>query len=622
MLRARIPGRFAHEGTDVAVGDWIALSGDSVDSVLPRRSAIVRNAAGRATRVQTLVANVDVAFVVSSLGPELEPRRIERYLVTIWESGASPEIVLTKADRVDDRSAYLEEVEAVANGAPVHLVSARTGEGCDELRARIAPGVTAVLLGSSGVGKSTLVNRFVGSERMARARRARTTTRAGTRRRIARLILLPGGGIVIDTPGLRELQLAETAAGLDASVRRCRGARRDLPLQRLLAQRRARLRRPRRGRGRVARRPSGSKAGASSSASCIRLRSARTTCCARRRPAAGSSSAARRERARGLAEAGRRRRGGAESPGSTMTKVLAATVAAGLGFTLALVPPATVSRPTTTTSQVAPRSRGSRLPCAHGGSTTVPSTRSTAPARGPLSARSSSARGCLSTASPAVRRARRSGLSGRPLRRAAGAAAGLRSAGTCRCCSSRLTRGGRLPLAGRRLLRPGDGDGAPALAAGPGLVADGVAGPETLAGLGDSAVPSVATPRATPKPPATDVHGEAGRLADGHRRPLRHDAAGDRASQRARSISGAADRDEADAADRGGGLDARDDRRLCIRGARPRRQLGRTLRRRPGARARARLDGVGLPDEPHLRRGGVGRDADHPVGLELRRGRR
>jgi ribosome biogenesis GTPase len=217
LLRVRIPGRFAHEGTDVAVGDWIALAGDSVDAVLPRRSAIVRNAAGRATRIQTLVANVDVAFVVSSLGPEFEARRIERYLVTIWESGASPEIVLTKADRVDDRSGYLAEIDATAIGVPVHVVSARTGEGCDELRARIAPGVTAVLLGSSGVGKSTLVNRFVGSERMdtGETREDDDEGRHTTTHR--ELILLPGGGIVIDTPGLRELQLAENAAGFDTA---------------------------------------------------------------------------------------------------------------------------------------------------------------------------------------------------------------------------------------------------------------------------------------------------------------------------------------------------------------------------------------------------------------------
>jgi len=100
--RAHLPGRLLHEGADVATGDWVGLAGAQIRSVLPRRSAIVRNAAGRATLAQTLAANVDLAFVVSSLGPDLEPRRIERYLVTIWESGAVPEIVLTKADRLDD----------------------------------------------------------------------------------------------------------------------------------------------------------------------------------------------------------------------------------------------------------------------------------------------------------------------------------------------------------------------------------------------------------------------------------------------------------------------------------------------------------------------------------------
>jgi ribosome biogenesis GTPase len=217
LVRLRVPGRFAHEGTDVAVGDWVALAGGVLDSVLPRRSAIVRNAAGRATRVQTLVANVDLAFVVSSLGPELEVRRIERYLVTIWESGASPEIVLTKADRFEDRSSYVAEVEAAAPGVPVHVVSPKFGEGCDELRSRIGPGTTAVLLGSSGVGKSTLVNRFAGSERMA-TRETRADDDEGRHTTTHReLILLPGGGVVIDTPGLRELQLADSAAGFDAA---------------------------------------------------------------------------------------------------------------------------------------------------------------------------------------------------------------------------------------------------------------------------------------------------------------------------------------------------------------------------------------------------------------------
>src|SRR2546430_4319056 len=139
-LRSRLPGRLMHEGLDVAVGDWVGLSDGLIRVVLPRRSAVVRNSASdqhRRTEGQTLAANVDVAFIVSSLGPDLEPRRIERYLVTIWESGASPEIVLTKADRLDDPSPLAAEVEAVAVGDPVHAASGRTGERCDALLTRL-----------------------------------------------------------------------------------------------------------------------------------------------------------------------------------------------------------------------------------------------------------------------------------------------------------------------------------------------------------------------------------------------------------------------------------------------------------------------------------------------------
>src|SRR5207244_4314622 len=162
VVRTRLPGRLVHESLDVAVGDWVGLGDGLIRTVLPRRSALVRNAAGRAVVAQTLAANIDVAFIVTSLGPEFEPRRIERYLVTIWESGAVPEVVLTKADRLEDPWPYVAEVEAVAVGVPVHVVSAVSGQGCDALRARMGPGTTAVLLGSSGVGKSTLVNRFAG----------------------------------------------------------------------------------------------------------------------------------------------------------------------------------------------------------------------------------------------------------------------------------------------------------------------------------------------------------------------------------------------------------------------------------------------------------------------------
>jgi ribosome biogenesis GTPase len=220
-VRSRLPGRLMHDGLEVAVGDWVGLSDGLVREVVPRRSAIVRNVASdsqRRTGGQILAANVDVAFVVSSIGPDLEPRRIERYLVTIWESGATPEIVLTKADRLDDPWPLVAEVEAVALGVPVHVVSALTGDGCDALRSRIAAGSTSVLLGSSGVGKSSLVNRWLGEELML-TRETREDDDEGRHTTTHRqLLVLPGGGLVIDTPGLRELQLWDVgAAALDTT---------------------------------------------------------------------------------------------------------------------------------------------------------------------------------------------------------------------------------------------------------------------------------------------------------------------------------------------------------------------------------------------------------------------
>ena len=213
-VRTRLPGRLVHEQLDVAVGDWVGLGDGLIREVLPRRSAIVRQAAGRTSESQTLAANVDVAFVVTSLGPDLEPRRIERYLVTIWESGAVPEIVLTKADRLDDPWDQAAEVEGVALGVPVHVVSAISGLGVDTLRARLQPGATAVLLGSSGVGKSTLVNLWVGHELMA-VKETRADDDEGRHTTTHRqLIQLPGGGMIIDTPGIRELQLWDSG-GID-----------------------------------------------------------------------------------------------------------------------------------------------------------------------------------------------------------------------------------------------------------------------------------------------------------------------------------------------------------------------------------------------------------------------
>jgi len=227
IVRTRLPGRLVHESVEVAVGDWVGLGEGLVRFVLPRRSAIVRKAAELTSEPQTLATNVDLAFIVSSLGPDLDPRRIERYLVTISESGASPEIVLTKADRFDDPWEMVASVEAVAIGVPVHVVSAVSGYGLDALRARLSAGETAVLIGSSGVGKSTLVNRWVGRELMA-TKETRVDDDEGRHTTTHReLIVLPGGGVVIDTPGIRELQLwgggVEGAfADVEEYVRRCR----------------------------------------------------------------------------------------------------------------------------------------------------------------------------------------------------------------------------------------------------------------------------------------------------------------------------------------------------------------------------------------------------------------
>jgi ribosome biogenesis GTPase / thiamine phosphate phosphatase len=221
-VRSSLPGKLLRGaldgGIDVGVGDWVGVSDGLIRSVLPRRSAIVRNAAGLSTTAQTLAANVDVAFVLSSLGPDLEPRRIERYLVTIWESGAIPEIVLTKADRMEDPWELVAEVEAVALGVRVHVVSAVTGQGCDALRARIQPGETAVLLGSSGVGKSTLVNRWLGEDVMATSSTREDDDEGRHTTTVRQLLLLPGGGLVLDSPGIRELQLWDVGEGaLDAT---------------------------------------------------------------------------------------------------------------------------------------------------------------------------------------------------------------------------------------------------------------------------------------------------------------------------------------------------------------------------------------------------------------------
>lgn len=230
-LRAALAGRLVREQTFAAVGDWVAVAPreGTIHGVLPRRTAFSRKEAWVRPAEQIVAANVDTVLLVTALGRDLNPRRLERYLVAGWESGAAPAIVLTKTD-LDPEGvpAALAEAEAVAFGVPVHPVSAVTGEGMEELGGYLGPGRTVALLGSSGVGKSTLVNRLFGRELLATAEvRADERGRHATTRR--ELVPVPGGGLLLDTPGMRELQLWEPEGGLDggfpdvaALAERCR----------------------------------------------------------------------------------------------------------------------------------------------------------------------------------------------------------------------------------------------------------------------------------------------------------------------------------------------------------------------------------------------------------------
>lgn len=226
-LSATLAGKFAREAEEggyPVAGDWVAAAARAgedaaiIRHVLPRKGVFVRRAAGPgAARMQVVAANVDVALLVASLNGDLNLRRIERYLAAAHESGAEPVIVLTKADMCDDVLGRKAEVESVALGAAVHAVSAVSGEGLDALKARLLPGHTAVLVGSSGAGKSTLVNAFAGEALMQTrdisvdGQRGRHTT---THRE---LVLLPGGALILDTPGMRELGLWDAGAGVTAA---------------------------------------------------------------------------------------------------------------------------------------------------------------------------------------------------------------------------------------------------------------------------------------------------------------------------------------------------------------------------------------------------------------------
>ena len=210
--RAAVGRHLRHDGATMpAVGDWVSvLKSEPVGAILgvvERRTVFARKAPGTETRVQVLAANVDVAFVVAA-ATDVNVRRIERYLTVAWQSGAVPIVLLTKADIAESPDELRAELEAVAIGTPVIVTSAVTGDGIDEILRELQPARTGVLLGPSGAGKSTLINRIVGSDLM----RTRLIHRSGEGRHMTshrQLVQLPQGGMIIDTPGLREAQLWE-----------------------------------------------------------------------------------------------------------------------------------------------------------------------------------------------------------------------------------------------------------------------------------------------------------------------------------------------------------------------------------------------------------------------------
>lgn len=222
-LRASLGGRMLCAVADdpvrlPCVGDWVVVrtwpdSRITLEAVLPRRTAVVRNSAARNSLGQVLAANLDIAAVVEPVDPSPDSGRVERLLALAHESGAAPLLILTKCDLAPDPRAVAEQVAEAAPGVPVHAVSAATGAGMTALRQRIGQG-TVALLGPSGSGKSTLVNALAGATVMAtRSPRADRKGRHTTTYRA--LIPLPGGGALLDTPGLRAVGLFDAGSGLD-----------------------------------------------------------------------------------------------------------------------------------------------------------------------------------------------------------------------------------------------------------------------------------------------------------------------------------------------------------------------------------------------------------------------
>jgi ribosome biogenesis GTPase len=224
---AVLTGRMKHQAASradlPAVGDWVVVRrrpGETrvaIVAVLARRSRFSRRMAGQVTNEQVVAANVDVVFIVMALDDDFSLRRLERYLLMARESGASPVVLLTKPDLADDRRAREAAAAAVAGDIRVHTLNPKANDGLEQVAQYVPPGRTAALLGSSGVGKSTIINRLVGTD-VRKTREVRAADSKGRHTTTHReLVVLPNGGLIIDTPGMRELQLWDASDGMRGS---------------------------------------------------------------------------------------------------------------------------------------------------------------------------------------------------------------------------------------------------------------------------------------------------------------------------------------------------------------------------------------------------------------------
>ncbi len=218
--KAELSGRFRNEGKAFpAVGDWVALRDTKpmlVEAVLPRTSRIARNEAGTGTGEQVIGANIDTAFLVMGADKPFNANAIERYLTMLWESGAQPVLLFTKSDACEGIDETISAAESAAVGVPIHAISSTEGTGLGALDAYLMPGQTICLLGASGAGKSTLLNKLAGEE-IAATQEVRAADGKGRHTTTTRqLHKLPSGALVVDTPGMRELQLWDATGIEDA----------------------------------------------------------------------------------------------------------------------------------------------------------------------------------------------------------------------------------------------------------------------------------------------------------------------------------------------------------------------------------------------------------------------